>query len=193
MIEALILAAGSSIRMGEQNKLTLPWKESTMIRTSVNAALESHVDRVIVVTGHQHGEVKRALQGLPIDIVHNPTHRLGQVGSIQAGVSMLSQQMSTFLVCLGDMPRLTSALINKVIDSHLNENFLITRPVNDHQVGHPVIMNSSLREQVLAYTDAHTMRPFMKARANQLQQISTQESGYFMDIDTPSDYQKWSI
>ena len=51
-IAAVVLAAGSSTRMG-QNKLLLALEGETLVRRAVRAAAGAGLDPVIVVLGHQ--------------------------------------------------------------------------------------------------------------------------------------------
>ena len=42
-IDALVLAAGRSLRAGGSNKLLLPWQDKVVVEHAVDAALLSHV------------------------------------------------------------------------------------------------------------------------------------------------------
>ena len=68
---AVVLAAGSSTRMGE-NKMLLPLGGETVVRRAVRTAVEAALDPIIVVLGHEPERVRAALAGLPCRTVVNP-------------------------------------------------------------------------------------------------------------------------
>ena len=63
-VAAVVLAAGSSTRMG-RNKLLLDLGGETMVRRAVRAAIGAGVDQVVVVLGHDEPLVRAELAGLP--------------------------------------------------------------------------------------------------------------------------------
>ena len=53
MISAVLLAAGQSKRMGEENKLTKKIKDVPLIKHSVQNILSSSINELIIVLGHE--------------------------------------------------------------------------------------------------------------------------------------------
>jgi len=86
MLSAIVLAAGSSRRMGNANKLLLPYKDRPVIAHTVESILAAGIEQIIVVTGHQSQQIAQALTGLPVRLTHNSHYEEGMTGSIQAGV-----------------------------------------------------------------------------------------------------------
>ena len=80
----VVLAAGSSTRMGE-NKLLLPLGGETVVRRAVRTAVEAALDPIIVVLGHEPERVRAALAGLPCRTVVNPDHleRQGDIAAVR--------------------------------------------------------------------------------------------------------------
>jgi CTP:molybdopterin cytidylyltransferase MocA len=62
MIAAIVPAAGMSTRMG-RNKLLLAFEGKALIAQAVDTLLESEVDEIIVVLGHEADKVKEKLWG----------------------------------------------------------------------------------------------------------------------------------
>ena len=58
MISAIVLAAGLSSRMGQQ-KLLMPWGQTTVIEQVVNTLVEAGIDDFYVVTGGNEAEYKK--------------------------------------------------------------------------------------------------------------------------------------
>jgi molybdenum cofactor cytidylyltransferase len=112
-IAALVLAAGTSSRMGE-NKLTADWNGKPIVRRTVEAAAASHVASVTVVTGHQAGGVRNALKDLNVRFVSNPDYLQGLSTSLRAGLKALPE-CDGVIVLLGDMPEIAPAFIDRMI------------------------------------------------------------------------------
>src|SRR6266566_1004111 len=105
MISAIVLAAGSSRRMENKNKLLLPYKGKTVLVHTVENILSAGIEEVIVVTGHEAGLVQEAIRLLPVRTIHNPQHEAGMTGSIQAGVRAATG--NGYMICLSDMVLIT--------------------------------------------------------------------------------------
>ena len=114
-IAALVLAAGRSSRMGGPNKLLAEIGGRPLVRIAVEEALASQARPVIVVTGHQRERVEAALAGLPVDFVHNPDFADGLGTSLKTGIAALPAQADGVIVCLGDMPQVDAAMIDRLI------------------------------------------------------------------------------
>ena len=82
---AVLLAAGPSTRMGERNKLLLPYRGSTFIQRMVEVLLASRLDEVVVVLGHAAGRVRPLLEGAaharPLVVVEHPDYGEGMGSS----------------------------------------------------------------------------------------------------------------
>ncbi len=60
-VEAILLSAGESSRMGEPKAL-LDWFGETLVNAQIGSLIESGINRVIVVTGAHHEDSSRAVQ-----------------------------------------------------------------------------------------------------------------------------------
>lgn len=116
-VAAIVLAAGSSSRMGA-NKLLLEVDGEALVRRAVRAAVQSGVGRVVVVLGHEEARVRAALEGLPCTMVVNPDHAKGQGTSLRAGVRQVSIDADAVVFVLADMPFVSAAMIRGVVDRH---------------------------------------------------------------------------
>ena len=85
-VTAVLLAAGTSTRMGGVNKLLLPVGGMPLVRRSVETLLRASVGEVVVVLGHEAERVRAAVGALPVRCVVNAAYASGMTSSIQAGV-----------------------------------------------------------------------------------------------------------
>jgi molybdenum cofactor cytidylyltransferase len=89
MIAAIVLAAGSSTRLGRPKQL-LPLGDRAVIEHVVDRVLAANIDRVVVVVGHAADAISAVLGDRPVEIVFNPEYRAGQSSSLRVGLELVS-------------------------------------------------------------------------------------------------------
>jgi molybdenum cofactor cytidylyltransferase len=189
VISAIILAAGTSSRMGKP-KLLLPFKGRSIIRVVAENVLASLVDEVLVVTGCYSNEVTGAIKDLPVRIVNNPDYKKGQGTSLATGARWLSPETEAFLVFMGDQPLISPAIINSLINEFRKNKRPALRPVYNGQPGHPVIFDCSLISQVkLLQGDEGARKVLGNLRKDQVE-FSVPYPEVVFDVDTPEAYKK---
>jgi len=114
-VAGVVLAAGSSTRFG-RNKLLLHVDGESLVRRAVRAALDAGLDPVVVVIGHEADRIRAELSGLRARDVFNPDYALGMSTSVRAGVATLPPGVAAAVVQLADMPRVTSAMISRLVE-----------------------------------------------------------------------------
>ena len=116
MIPAIVLAAGTSTRMGRP-KATLPLPGGgTFLTRIVHTFLEAGVDDVVVVVGHQAAAVVEAFaaSGLAARFVDNLAYEQGQLTSLLAGLQVVDRPgVAAALVTLVDVPLVSSATVQR--------------------------------------------------------------------------------
>lgn len=192
MITAILLAAGSSRRMGKENKLTLAFKGKPMIAHMVDEILASQPDELIVVTGYESSEISAWLKDKQVKIVFNPHHLKGMTTSIQAGVMAAHEHSSGFMICLGDQPLILAKEYNLLINHFLEEKSFNTRqilvPVFEGKRGNPVIFSSFYRNEILQHQQMEGCREIILRNQPYVRPITVETPHILKDIDTPEDY-----
>lgn len=120
-VAGILLAAGRSRRAEGVNKLLARIDGRPLVRIAAEHALASSLSRLIVVTGHMHADIRDALAGLDVDIVHNPDHAEGMAGSIRTGVQALPADADAAMVLLADMPRIDAHALDRLIAAYRPE------------------------------------------------------------------------
>jgi molybdenum cofactor cytidylyltransferase len=119
-VGAVILAAGSSSRMGSPKQI-LPFRGESLLRRAARAALDAGCFPVVVVTG-AHAELsRRELDGLDVREAFNPRWETGMASSIAQGLAGLvaadaDAAAAVFLLC--DQPHVTAKVINGLAAAH---------------------------------------------------------------------------
>lgn len=141
-VAGLLLAAGRSSRARGTNKLLARLEGKPLVRIAAENALASGLSRLVVVTGHMHGEIRDALAGLDIDIVHNPDFAEGMGGSIRTGMRALPQSAEAVLVLLADMPGIDAGVIDRLIGAYRPEaGRAIIAAAHEGTRGNPVLFD----------------------------------------------------
>ena len=113
-VAGIVLAAGSSVRMGRK-KLLLELAGQSVVRRAVSRALAA-LDPVIVVLGHEADRVRQELAGLSCRVVVNPEHGRGMETSVRAGVAALPAGADAAVMLLADMPLVTPAMLAALVE-----------------------------------------------------------------------------
>ena len=185
-VAALVLAAGQSRRMGGPNKLLAEIAGKPLVRRVVEQTLASRAKPVVVVTGHQREKVEAALAGLPITFTHNPDFADGLSTSLKAGIAALPEEADAAVVCLGDMPQVDAALIDRLSDAFDPERgALIVAPTFGGKRGNPVVWARRFFSELAALQGDVGARHLIGAHADALVEVPAENRGVFLDVDTP--------
>jgi molybdenum cofactor cytidylyltransferase len=184
-IAALVLAAGQSRRMG-RNKLLLPVDGMPMVAHTVDALIASAATDIVVVTGHQADEVRSALAGRSVAFVHNPDYAQGLSTSLKAGLAGLPEDADGALVCLGDMPLVTPANLDRLIAAfNPVEGRLICVPTHEGKRGNPILWARQFFAEMAALSGDVGARSLIERHADAICEVAMTDAGVLLDFDTP--------
>ena len=189
-IACVVLAAGRSTRMGPRNKLLEEFAGRPIVRRVVEAALASRARPVIVVTGHQGEAVAAALDGLDVEIVHNPAFADGMATSLKAGIAALTHggdgELDGAIVALGDMPEIGPAHIDRMISAFApKESRSIVVPVHEGRRGNPVLWSAEFFPAMRALDGDAGARSIIAANSDSVVELDLQSRAVLVDVDTP--------
>jgi molybdenum cofactor cytidylyltransferase len=186
-ITGIILAAGSSSRMGQPKQL-LDWGGRPLVQVAAEHALAARLNDLMVVTGAAQEQVVAALAGLPLRFIHNPHYAQGQSTSLRVGVAALHAETDAALVLLGDQPFVTAEIIDLIIDHWLATKAAIVAPRYQGQRGNPVLFSRSVIPELLAITGDQGARTLLAARSTEIAYVDCDDPRPLIDIDTPEEY-----
>jgi CTP:molybdopterin cytidylyltransferase MocA len=187
-IGAIILAAGSSRRMG-RNKALLPIDGQPMIARVVALFAAARVAPIIVVTGYESEAIESLIK--PITrIVHNPDHASrGMLSSIKIGAATCRTQADAFFLALVDHPCIRAATLMQLIDTWKQTQADVVRPAFHGKHGHPILIAAHCIDAILALRDDdQTLNDFVRAKSTRAVDVPVEDSATIHDIDTPADY-----
>ncbi len=189
-VAAILLAAGQSTRMG-QLKALLPWQGRTLLEHQVSALLSGGAERLVVVVGHQADRLRPLVADKPaVTVAFNPDHLEGKTTSIKAGLRALEPGDCRSVLFLNvDQPRSVET-VRAVIDAHHNGADLITIPTHGGKGGHPIALDISLLEEMLAVSeDTLGMKAVTQRHVDRTRRLELDAPEILLDLNTPEDYQ----
>ena len=184
-VGAIVLAAGSATRMG-QNKLLLEVGDRPLVRHVVEAASEGGCHCVLAV--YADGAVQRAI-GDAATGVYNPDAATGQSSSLKAGLQAMPEEIAGALVMLGDQPLVGARTVSMLLRAWRREG---ARPAVAAAYGErrdwrpPVLIDRSLWAEVMQLQGDEGARRLFSERPELLDTVPA--VGRPDDIDTPEDY-----
>jgi molybdenum cofactor cytidylyltransferase len=200
-IGAIVLAAGSSSRMGGgRHKLLLPLGERSVIRHVVDAIIRSQARPLVVVVGHQADRVRAAItDGITdedVSIVENPAYLQGMSTSIHVGLRELikndrqAQAISGALIMLGDQPLMTERIINALIGQKTMSGRRIIAPLYGGKRGNPVLFDANLFAELLTVSGDEGGRSVLQRYREDIANLEVGDVTASFDVDTWDAYQQ---
>lgn len=196
-IPGVVLAAGKSGRFGPQNKLLAKLNGLPLIFHSLRALINSKADPVYLVVGYEKDMILDALGGLKdnekLKIIENKDWESGKASSVRLAIESFSEKAEAALFLPGDMPLMTNALINRVIDRYAEKEKLCF-PVLKGEKGHPVIWPKKLWSKISELEGDETGMDLAKQNWDEAEKVklSAREERTQSDINTIKDLEKIS-
>jgi len=185
MISAVVLAAGASSRMGTQ-KLLLPLAGEPLVRRVVREVAAAGYDEVLVVVGHEHDAVLRALEGLEIRHTVNPDYLTGMGSSFRVAIGGLSGSDAA-MFALADQPLLASHDYRKLVDTYREHPGGIVSVRYGDVTAPPHLFDRQFFPELERLE--HGARPVLQ-RHRDATTILRFAPELLLDVDTPEDYER---
>lgn len=188
-VAGVILAAGESKRMG-RSKVSLPYQNGTILEAVITPARRSSLSPVVIVLGHGADEIQAAVDFDNVEVVVNKDFRQGQSSSLKAGLGKVPDTSQGVMFLLGDQPRITLVMIEKLVDSFNPNKDLLVVPTCRGRRGNPVIVHSALFSRIMQLEGDVGARPLLLEFSRQIHWVELADDQLFLDVDTPADYQR---
>lgn len=187
-VSGVVLAAGPSKRFGVDppKQLALVDGEPMVCRV-VRQALGSQLSEVIVVVGMAAARVEGALQGLEVQIARNPDYEDGQSTSVRVGLQAVVDSASAAMFIPGDQARLSTAVIDALIDLYRQTGAPIVVPVHGGERGAPVVIDRELFGELVTIEGDAGGRQIFPAHEESIAELSLSSSAPLDDVDFPGD------
>lgn len=184
-VTGLLLAAGSSSRMGSPKQL-LPWGRSTMIGHCIAEAQRSELDSLLVVLGAEAAKIQAAIPD-NINIRFNKEWSSGIASSIKTGVDQITSKVPVdgILIMLADQPFVSADYLNKLVEAFDSKDTIVASSY-DHDLGVPALFGAAHFDLLTALEGDRGAGYILNARRDSVKTISA--STVLTDIDTMEGY-----
>jgi molybdenum cofactor cytidylyltransferase len=192
-VAAVVLAAGSSTRMG-RNKMLLDLGGRTVVRRAVQATIDAGVDSVVVVLGHEAERVEAELSGLPCTRVLNPDHAQGVGTSLHRGIAHAADGADAIVVILADMPFVSADMIATVVERYRESGAPLVVSRYGEVQAPPTLYDRALFAELLAVPDGGSPntgcgKQVVRRHLHEAATVAWPEDA-LRDIDVAEDYER---
>lgn len=114
-ISAVVLAAGSSRRLGQPKQL-LDYQGTTLLDVTLNNVRSFGFDQTLVALGGAAPEVQEQVDLSGFEVVDSVHHTQGCSSSIVAALGAINERADGFLLFLGDQPHVAPAAVARLLE-----------------------------------------------------------------------------
>jgi molybdenum cofactor cytidylyltransferase len=185
----IILAAGMSSRLGRPKQL-LPYKGATLLQQTIRCAIASGCSYHLVVLGANAAQVSKEIDQTRTHITLNAAWQEGMGSSIRSGIQdllTLAPGTDGVLLMVCDQPFVTPALLNSLVDTHLQTGKPVVTSDYGNADGPPVFFHKSLFPELQSLTGSGAKKIVQKYK-NEAAAFPFPQGRF--DIDTERDYEQ---
>jgi molybdenum cofactor cytidylyltransferase len=186
-LTGLVLAAGSSRRLGRPKQL-LPYQGTTLLGWAVGQAERSpDLDEVLVVVGHVAADILPGLalaRARPVVAVGSAE---GCSASYRAGLASADPAAAAVMILLGDQPGVGAAEIGQVAAVWRADGGEILVASYRDTLGHPLIFGRRLFPELVALRGDKAAWKLLDRYPDLLRRVAL-DRALPADVDSPADY-----
>lgn len=186
----VILAAGSSTRMGSPKQL-LKLKGKFLIERVLDAALDSKLETIFLVLGHEFQKIQQALgpkiRDPRLNVLVNHQYQKGLSKSLRCGLERVKDIYPSVMFLLGDQPLIHSRMIDHLLEAFWLGDQEICVPIHQGRRGNPVIFSRKIYPELEKIEGDKGARDLIQAQIDRVLFVEMQEPLLFFDIDTEED------
>jgi molybdenum cofactor cytidylyltransferase len=194
-VSAVILAAGTSTRMGRAKQL-LPLGRTTVLACTIDNVRSAGLDQIVLVLGAEAEAIRRQLpQSLleGLKVVVNQAYAQGMASSLREGLSALHPQTGAALIILGDQPFIRPQTLHEIMAGYHRSGAQIVIPSHQGERGNPVLLSRSVFSEVMALDGDTGCRAIFANHLDAILKVEVEDPGILLDIDDQDDYDRLKL
>jgi len=202
----IIPAAGRSRRMG-QPKLKMPWGGTTVIEQVVAAWRHGRVDQVVAVVRPDDADLAELCERAGAIVVVPQVPPPEMKDAVRAALDAIATRFdppdeAVWLLAPADMPRMSPAVIETLLDAHRPSRPAILVPVQATPAGqpgqgavgarrgHPVLFPWPLAQDVARLNEDEGVNALLAHQP--VREVAVDDPAILDDLDTIDDYRRLS-
>lgn len=190
----LVLAAGSSTRMGSPKQL-LDVGNQSLLDHVLDEALKSDLDLVVLVLGYKAREIRKKLEAGPennrMKIVENVDWNKGISSSIKTGLAEVQGEYDHCMIILADMPYISAKAVNLLLYEYLSSGLPLGAVKTKGRRSLPVIFSREFYEDLNRLEGDRGARELFVEYRDRVYLVEPDDYND-MDLDTPEDYARFT-
>ena len=184
-VAGVLLAAGTSSRFGEANKLLATVDGDPLVRHAARSLAAADVDSPVAVVGHGADRIERALDGLGFSVVYNPDYEQGQATSVRVAINALDD-VTAAVFALGDMPCIRPQTTTALVAAYRAGRGTALAAAHEGERGNPVLFDSYYFD-ALADVEGDVGGRHILLSGEDSALVETGDPGVTRDVDTSAD------
>jgi molybdenum cofactor cytidylyltransferase len=184
-VTGLVLAAGSSTRLGQPKQL-LPYAGTTLLAATLGVARQCGFDQLLVTVGGASSAVREAVDFTGVEVVENLEYTTGCSSSISAAIGAVSADASGIVLMLGDQPRITTDAVQRLVERALNSPLGVCRYSDGR--GHPFWFHRDVFADLLSLHGDKAVWKLVESGRYDVTDVEV-DGPVPLDVDTWDDYE----
>lgn len=189
-IGIIVLAAGSSTRLGEPKQL-LSYQHKSLLDLTTDAAKKVAYGRVVVILGGNYEKIERHINHSGVKVVYNPDWEEGMSTSIRTGLQHVMQEskgLDGVIITVCDQPLITGEIFASLIEKSLSTSKTIVASAYAGTLGVPVLFSKDHFLDLALLNGQQGAKVLLERYKEEVASVPFENGA--VDIDTPEDYIK---
>lgn len=188
MIAAIVLAAGTSSRMGRP-KLLLRLGGKSLLRRTIETLDASPVGDIVVVVSGEIPALADELANTRARLVENHDYRAGMSTSIRSGLAAVRDHTRAVLITPADLPFLTTSAVSRLVDEFQRGSKPVAIVEAGGIKGAPAIFDRSVFHLLEDLTGDVGAREIVRSHPELVQVVQFEEAYLLYDVDTWQEFE----
>lgn len=184
-VTGVVLAAGDSRRLGTP-KQVLPYRDTTLLGATLDAARGAGFDQLVVALGGAAEVVRDAVPLHGADVVAVEDAGTGCSASLRVALGRVDPRAAGIVLMPGDQPGIATATLRRIIAA---DNRAITVCRYDDGIGHPFFLSRGLFGELSQLRGDKAVWKLVHSGCYPVRELEV-DGPVPLDVDTWDDYRR---